>query len=92
MAWNAARGGNETLGNEGMWSIDPPVPVLVQVTIPFTTNRRRDNHNYCGSIGKSVIDGLVIAGVVPDDSTEWLGHREPILYKGDKVIVTLEPL
>jgi hypothetical protein len=66
-------------------------PGIVQVTIPFTSNRRRDPHNYCGTVVKAVIDGLVLAGAWPDDTPEWVGHREPILYKGDRVIVTVFP-
>lgn len=69
-----------------------PQPLLVTVTIPFTTNRRRDPHNYCGTVVKAIIDGLVLAEVVPDDTPEWIGHREPHLVKGGDVIVDLEPL
>lgn len=48
------------------------VPITVQVTIPFRKNRRRDAHNYTGTIVKAVVDGLVKAGVVPDDTPEWV--------------------
>lgn len=66
----------------------PQPPSIVQLTIPTPDNRRRDNHNYCGSILKAVIDGLVKAGAWPDDTPEFVGHREPILEKG--TIVTIE--
>ena len=69
-----------------------PAVLLVTVTIPFTQNRRRDPHNYCGTVLKAIIDGLVHAGVVPDDTPEWIGHREPRLVKGGDVIVELEDL
>ena len=69
-----------------------PQPLLVTVTIPFKDNRRRDPHNYCGTVVKAIIDGLVLAGIVPDDTPEWIGHREPKLVKGGDVIVDLEPL
>lgn len=62
-------------------------PGIVQVWIPFKDNRRRDPHNYCGTVVKAIIDGLVMAGVWPDDTPDYVGHREPILYKGTKVIV-----
>ena len=68
------------------------LPILVTIEIPFTTNRKRDPHNYCGTVLKAVIDALVRAGVVPDDTAEWIGHREPRLVKGDTVVVELEPL
>lgn len=64
-------------------------PGVVQVTIPFGQNRRRDPHNYCGTILKAIIDGLVLEGAWPDDTPEYVGHREPILYKGDMVKVTI---
>jgi hypothetical protein len=64
-------------------------PAIVQVTIPFTVDRIRDPHNYCGTVLKAVIDGLVKGGAWPDDSPEWVGHREPILRKGGEVWVQL---
>lgn len=64
-------------------------PGIVQVWIPFGDKRRRDPHNYCGTVVKAIIDGLVMAGVWPDDTPEWVGHREPVLYKGNKVIVEI---
>jgi Holliday junction resolvase RusA-like endonuclease len=68
----------------------PPIepPVVVRLHIPFRDKRRRDPHNYCGTLLKSVIDGLVVAGVIPDDSNEFLGHREPVLFvaKGPQTV------
>ena len=75
-----------------VFHVPPPEPLLVTIEIPFTTNRKRDPHNFCGSVLKAVIDGMVRAGVVPDDKAEWIGHREPRLVKGDMVVVELEPL
>ena len=62
-------------------------PGIVQVWIPFKDKRRRDPHNYCGTVVKAIIDGMVMAGVWPDDTPEYVGHREPVLYKGKTVIV-----
>lgn len=67
-------------------------PGLVRVHIPFSQKRKRDPHNYCGTVVKAVIDGLVMAGAWPDDTPEHVGHREPVLYKGDKVIVEITPM
>lgn len=64
-------------------------PALVRVHIPFKTDRRRDPHNYCGTVVKAIIDGLVLAGAWPDDTPEYVGHREPLLYKGAIVVVEL---
>lgn len=63
---------------------------VVQVTIPFGNRRRRDPHNYCGTVMKAIIDGLVEAGAWPDDNPEYVGHREPILVIGTGVTVTIE--
>ena len=64
-------------------------PGIVQVHIPVVDNRRRDPHNYCGTVLKAVIDGLVKAGAWPDDTPEWVGHREPILKPGRIVVVEI---
>ncbi len=56
-------------------------PTIIQVEIGFTTTRKRDPHNYCGTVLKAVIDALVNIGLWPDDTPEYIGHREPILIK-----------
>lgn len=54
--------------------------VVVMLDIPVADDhRRRDPHNYCGTVLKAVIDGLVKAGMAPDDTPEYVGHREPQL-------------
>lgn len=52
-------------------------PCDVQVVLGFHTNRRRDPHNYIGTVVKSLIDGLVLAGVWPDDNPEYVTVLEP---------------
>jgi hypothetical protein len=54
-------------------------PCIVQVHIGFRQHRRRDPHNYVGTIVKSIVDGLVLAGVWPDDTPEWVQVAEPKL-------------
>lgn len=66
-------------------------PGVVQIWLPFKDKRRRDPHNYCGTVLKAIIDGLVLAGCWPDDTPEWVGHREPVIYKGKEVIVEVWP-
>ena len=66
-------------------------PGVVQIWLPFNDKRRRDPHNYCGTVLKAIIDGLVMAGCWPDDTPEWVGHREPVIYKGRDVIVEVWP-
>jgi hypothetical protein len=65
------------------------IPANVQVTIPFTSNRRRDPHNYTGTVVKAIIDGLVLAGYWPDDTEEYLTVLDPILTVGAEVIITI---
>ncbi len=66
-------------------------PAIVRVTIPFRKGRRRDPHNYCGTVLKAVVDGLVEAGAWPDDTPEFVDHLQPVLSKGGKVKVELLP-
>ncbi|AAN12622.1 RusA-like Holliday junction resolvase [Mycobacterium phage Che9c] len=41
--------------------------------------RRRDNHNLWPTV-KALVDGLVDAGVVPDDDTEHVSTPEPVIH------------
>lgn len=43
----------------------------VTITLHFTDRRRRDVHNYYGTV-KAIVDGLVDAGLLPDDRDEHL--------------------
>lgn len=47
--------------------------VSVQVCLEFSTNRRRDAHNYTGTVVKTIIDTLVTrCALIPDDTPQWL--------------------
>ena len=65
-------------------------PMFVTVTIPFPRNRRRDPHNYCGTVVKAVIDGLVLAGAWEDDTPEYVRHIEPVLMVDKAMTVKIE--
>jgi Holliday junction resolvase RusA-like endonuclease len=54
------------------------VPATVTVVIPVSDHRRRDPSNYYPVV-KAVIDGLVAAGVWPDDDPRYLRVTEPVL-------------
>ena len=56
-----------------------PTPVTVLATLAFRANRRRDPHNYVGTNVKALVDGLVRAGLIPDDNPEWATILEPHL-------------
>jgi crossover junction endodeoxyribonuclease RusA len=61
----------------------------VEVTLPIPDNRTRDPSNYLPPV-KAVIDGMVDAGVWPDDSPAFVSVLEPVLSKDtDEVIVRL---
>lgn len=60
----------------------PPRHGQVNVTLTFPTVRRRDPHNYVGTVCKAIVDGLVTAGVFPDDTPEWVTVTEPTLRVG----------
>jgi Holliday junction resolvase RusA-like endonuclease len=64
----------------------------VHVTIPFSTNRRRDPHNYTSTVVKAVVDGLRAAGVFVDDTAEHVVVIDPTLVVGGDLIITITPL
>lgn len=71
----------------------PQVPSVVSLFIPVKDRRKRDPHNFCGTVLKAVIDGLVQAGAWPDDTPEYVGHREPVFqHKGRLVIISWSPM
>lgn len=53
-----------------------PTPLTDKVAIQFDFDmrsvRRRDGHNYAGTVCKWFIDGLVLAKFLQDDSSEWV--------------------
>jgi crossover junction endodeoxyribonuclease RusA len=53
-------------------------PSTVTITLPVKGNRRRDPANYYATV-KPIVDGLVDAGLWPDDTPEWVTTTEPVL-------------
>lgn len=53
-------------------------PATITLTLPFARNARRDPHNYVATV-KPIVDGLVKAGVWPDDTPEYVRTVEPSL-------------
>lgn len=51
---------------------------LVHVALPVLGARRRDPHNYFPTV-KHIVDGLVDAGLWPDDTPEYVTTLEPTL-------------
>lgn len=94
MAWAYSRNRlrQVTRGGRGF----APVPVTVQLTLSFRSHRRRDAHNFTGTVVKAVVDGLVTAGVIPDDTPEWvtvLDSQVRVIPKPDALtaIVAIRP-
>lgn len=71
-------------------------PCFVRVSFPVPDpNRRRDPHNLAPTV-KAIVDGLVDAGVWPDDNEQWVTILDPRFHHVPKgtwgdVIVTLSP-
>lgn len=59
-------------------------PSIVSVTLPFERHARRDPSNYLPAV-KATIDGLVEAGLWPDDDATWVTVEEPVL------VITSDP-
>lgn len=70
--------------------VQPLGPTTVRCTLPFPRNARRDPANFLPPV-KAIIDGLVDAGVWPDDTGDWVYLAEPELTVGSDVVVTLLP-
>ena len=64
--------GTET--NSLFWSAEP---TDVQLSLPFGVSRKRDPHNFVGTVCKWFIDGMVMAEVWPDDTPEYVRVIEP---------------
>lgn len=58
----------------------------VTLRLPFATLRRRDPHNYTGTVVKAVIDGLVRAKVWPDDTPEHVTVKDSEIYRPDTLL------
>lgn len=64
-------------------------PATVTVVIPVPDHRRRDPANYY-PVSKAVVDGLVKAGVWPDDDPRYVSVTEPILTRELSASIRIE--
>jgi hypothetical protein len=55
---------------------------VVQLEFYTKGAKLTDPHNYCGTILKASIDGLVAAHFWPNDRAEHVGHRESLIRAG----------
>ena len=62
---------------------------VVSVSLPVVSLKtRRDPHNFIATV-KPIIDGMVDAGLWPDDIAEWVEVREPHFHIGKDVVVVI---
>lgn len=67
----------------------PLPPCIVEIDLPVADRRARDPHNYFATV-KPAVDGLVDAGLWPNDTPEYVTTVEPTLTpKADLVTITL---
>lgn len=62
-------------------------PCLVRFAYPVPDNRRRDPSNLVGTVVKWSVDGLVKAGVWPDDTPQYVSVLEPLLVVGGSEVI-----
>jgi hypothetical protein len=63
---------------EAAEGIEEHAPSIVTLELPVRDRRRRDPHNYVLTM-KAVIDGITDAGAWPDDNSDHVYTREPVL-------------
>jgi crossover junction endodeoxyribonuclease RusA len=76
-----ARAWREAAAFHALDQVRPPRllgPSLVELELPVVGNLRRDPHNYAPTL-KHTVDGLVDAGLWPDDTPEHVRTLEPRL-------------
>ena len=66
---------------------------LIELHLPFDRGARRDPMNYVGTCLKAAVDGLVDAGLWPDDTPDYVSITQPVLVvRGDAVYLRITPL
>ncbi|MCT1363337.1 hypothetical protein [Microbacterium sp. p3-SID131] len=73
----------------GANDIAPKTHVTVQLTWVVTDKRRRDSDNIYPTF-KAMCDGLVDAGIVPDDTPQYMDKRAPLIRHEPGGIARLE--
>lgn len=65
---------------------------VITLTYYPRDRRRRDRTNLVGTY-KACVDGCVDAGVIPDDTPQWLDERMPVIAEPDgdpRLVLTIE--
>ncbi|GLW91804.1 hypothetical protein [Actinokineospora globicatena] len=84
--WRAERTAKKLVRDTAHWrALDAKIPpaqhITVQVHYLPGDNRRRDPSNLMPT-QKAAVDGIVRAGVVPDDSPEYVTELMPTIHTG----------
>jgi crossover junction endodeoxyribonuclease RusA len=77
---NAHSSGRFGSDQVGYFAHLPMPPSVISIVLPVRDSRRRDPHNYFATV-KPIVDGLVDAGLWPDDTPEWVTTTEPTLSR-----------
>ena len=77
----------EVVQNERIESL-PWKKVSVRADFHYTKKRRRDTDNLMYSL-KSIYDGIIDAGVVLDDTSEYMKREEPRIYDNSRKITPM---
>lgn len=64
-------------------------PATVTCVLPVAGHYRRDPANYYPTV-KAIVDGLVLAGVWPDDTPDYVTVNEPVLWHEAHAEIRLE--
>jgi crossover junction endodeoxyribonuclease RusA len=59
--------------------LDPMPAAVLTLHYQPRDRRHRDSDNLFATV-KAVADGIRDAGVIPDDDTRYLSHREPVIH------------
>ncbi len=78
--WPVGEAARTEILEAGVWE--------VKVVLPVPDRRRRDPHNFVATV-KPVVDGLVDAGLWPDDTPEYVTVPEPQLIKGATAVLVV---
>lgn len=74
-------------------NVGPMGPCRVVVT-PYLARGPRQDVAACAPAAKAAVDGLVDAGVWPNDNADWVTRiefRPPVMGQGDALELRLEP-
>ena len=70
-------------------AIPPLESIHLTAIVYFATRRRRDQDDFTSPLYKPINDGLVMAGIIPDDDQDHISIIPPILSVGQSPRIEL---